>query len=73
MIKNNYPQAEMLAPITFFVIIGTVIFYGIASPIVARKLGVAESGAQGLLLVGAHNWARAIAKVLIEEKFPTVF
>lgn len=56
-----------LVPITFFVIIGTVLFYGLSVPVLVRVLGLREEKEKGLLIVGAHSWAREIAKKLNEN------
>lgn len=56
--------SEHLVPITFSVIIGTVAFYGITTPWAAKILGVADQNPQGVLFVGAPDWARSFAKVL---------
>ncbi|MBN1510920.1 MAG: sodium:proton antiporter [Phycisphaerae bacterium] len=63
----GYPEAGRLVPITFLVIISTVAAYGLTAPLVAHRLGVAEPRPQGVLMVGAHSWARAIAEVLREK------
>ncbi|MGE0821163.1 MAG: cation:proton antiporter [Candidatus Binatia bacterium] len=60
----GYAGAENLISVTFLVIIGTVALYGLTAGPVARKLGVAKAHPQGILFVGAHSWARAIAKTL---------
>jgi len=57
-------SAERLVPLTFAVIIGTVGFYGIVAPIVARRLGVADQNPQGILFVGAQRWVRELAMTL---------
>jgi len=51
-------------PVTFVTIITTVAVYGLGGSWIARWLGVAEAGQQGLLFVGAHGWARELATVL---------
>jgi NhaP-type Na+/H+ or K+/H+ antiporter len=61
------PGAEEIVPLTFIVIIVTVTIYGIFSSPIARLLKVAQLSPQGLIFVGAHNWARSIAKVLVEK------
>jgi len=65
----GYPQAEYLETITFMVIIGTVALYSITASPIARALGLARANPQGLLMIGAHSWARTIAKALKKEKF----
>jgi len=63
----GFTAAREIVPITFIVIIGTVAVYGIGTPIIARRLGVAEPNPQGVLLVGAQPWARALAQTLKEK------
>jgi NhaP-type Na+/H+ or K+/H+ antiporter len=64
--EAGFSQAERLAPLTFFVIIGTVAIYGIGAGSLACWLGLAESNPQGVLIVGANPWARRIAEALQE-------
>ena len=59
-------DAGRLVPLTFLVIVGTVTVYGIGAPIVARRLGIATPNPQGLLIVGASEWVRALATLLQE-------
>ena len=58
------PEAELLSPLIFLVIVGTVIFYGLTAGPVARRLGLAERQPQGALIVGAHPFARQLAAAL---------
>jgi NhaP-type Na+/H+ or K+/H+ antiporter len=60
-------EGRELVPITFAVIIGTVLVYGLTSRRVAMALGQAQSHPQGMIIVGAHYWARHLAAVLQEE------
>ncbi|HZK42875.1 MAG TPA: cation:proton antiporter [Syntrophomonadaceae bacterium] len=62
-------QAENLVTITFMVVIGTVLFYSIISMPLAKKLGLAQSSPQGILILGAHHWAQMIAIALQKEGF----
>ncbi len=62
--ESGHPQTEYLVPLTFLVIIGTVILYGLTAAPLARWLQLAQSNPQGVLMIGAHDWARAIAKAL---------
>jgi len=61
------PDAGLLVPVTFITIITTVAVYGIGGSLIARWLGVAETRQQGVLFVGAHDWARELAAVLQRE------
>ena len=60
--ESGIPGSEVLVPITFLVIVVTVTVYGITSYPVAKLLKVVQSKPQGILFVGAHSWARSIAK-----------
>ena len=68
----GFPGADKLVSITFLVIIGTVIVYGLTAGPLARRLGLAESNPQGVLLVGAHAGARKLAKILKSAGFKVV-
>jgi NhaP-type Na+/H+ or K+/H+ antiporter len=70
--KDGYANGHAVVPITFAVIIGTVAVYGLAAGTVARLLGLAEPDPQGVLIVGAHAPARAIACVLQAHGFPVL-
>ncbi|HER08219.1 MAG TPA: hypothetical protein ENO20_04845 [Bacteroides sp.] len=70
--ERGLPQIEYLVPITFMVIIGTVIIYGFASPPLARVLKVSQSDPRGVIIAGAHKWALEIALVLQEKDFRVV-
>ena len=69
LVETGYPQAERLVPLTFLVIIGTVAIYGLTASPVARWLQVSHPNPQGVLIVGAHSWARDIASALQEEGY----
>lgn len=57
-------EAERIVPLVFLVIVGTVAVYGLTLAPLARRLGLAQPDPQGVLFVGAHPWARAMAGVL---------
>jgi NhaP-type Na+/H+ or K+/H+ antiporter len=67
LVAIGYVQAGRLVPLTFLVIVGTVGFYGIVGPLVARSLGIATPNPQGLLLIGASPWVRDVAAALKEK------
>lgn len=50
-----------LVPVTFLVIVGTVVVYGFTAYPLARSLGLATANPQGVLIASAHPGARAIA------------
>jgi NhaP-type Na+/H+ or K+/H+ antiporter len=67
LVEAGYPQAELLVPLAFIVIAGTVAVYGLTATPVARWLGIAQPHPQGILIIGAHTWARNIASSLQAE------
>lgn len=69
---NGYPDAERLIPMTFIVIIGTVTLYGLSAVPLARLLKLSEPNPQGVLIVGAHRWARRLGKLIKEIGFRTL-
>ena len=65
-----YPEeSQVIVPIVFLVIVGTVAIYGLTISPVARWLGLAEPDPQGVLFIGAHDWARHIASALDQVGF----
>jgi NhaP-type Na+/H+ or K+/H+ antiporter len=69
LVEAGHSGAEQLVPLTFVVIVGTVGFYGLTAGFVARWLDLAETDPQGVLIVGAHPLARAIAATLQQHGF----
>jgi NhaP-type Na+/H+ or K+/H+ antiporter len=69
LVDVGYPKAELLVPITFMVIMSTVTIYGLTASPLARRLKVASPNPQGVLVVGAHSWSRAIASALQAEGY----
>lgn len=62
--QKGYADAALLVPLTFVVIIGTVVLQSLTAGPLARLLKVAEPGSGGFLIVGANPLARAIAQAL---------
>ena len=67
--ETGYADGRLLESITFIAIIGTVAIYGLTAPFLARRLRIAESKPQGILLVGAHGWVRDLAVVLRQKGY----
>jgi hypothetical protein len=72
MVVVGYPRAAEMVPITFLVVFVTVLLYGLSAAPLARRLGLARPNPQGLLFVGGHDWARAMAQALKAEGVPVV-
>jgi len=58
------PQAEILVPLTFLVIIVTVVLQSVSARWLARALDVAEPDGHGFLIIGANNLSIEIGKAL---------
>jgi NhaP-type Na+/H+ or K+/H+ antiporter len=69
MLEQGEAQGDRLVPVTFLVITLTVAIYGLTARALARGLGLAQSDRQGLVITGAHPFARRIALALQEEGF----
>ena len=65
--KEGVVGADVLVPLVFLVIVGTVLLNSITAKPLARLLGIAEPDPQGFLILGAHPVARRIAAFLKEE------
>ena len=62
--EAGHAGALLLVPLTFAVIIGTVVLQSATARPLARLLKVAEPAPSGFLIVGANGPARALAKAL---------
>ena len=69
LVRIDYAEAHVFAPMTFTVIAGTVIFYSVLTPFLARYLNISSIPDQGVLIVGANRLARMIGEALYNEKF----
>lgn len=63
----GFADAGVLVPLTFCVIIVTVLLQSITARPIAQWLGVAEPEPNGFLIIGANVVARAIASALIKN------
>lgn len=61
--------AEMLVPVTFMVIIATVVIQSLLSRPIAGALGVMTPPPRGFLILGANPVARAVGQALREAGF----
>lgn len=65
----GHHQAGLLVPLTFSVIIGTVVLQSLTARFIATKLGVTEPESRGFLIIGANLVARKIGKALQQAGF----
>lgn len=64
LVAAGYQDAEALLPIVFLVIIVTVLAHGLSLGPLARKMSLAAEEENGLLIVGASPWTKALAQTL---------
>ncbi len=72
LLAEGNPDAALLVPLTFSMIVGTVLLQSAIARPLARLLGVAEPSPRGFLIVGANPFSRALAKALKEHDFRCV-
>jgi CPA1 family monovalent cation:H+ antiporter len=60
----NMENAELLVPLAFSVIIGTVLLQGLTARPLAKLLGVESPATRGVLIIGANPVSIAIAEAL---------
>ncbi|UNG19838.1 cation:proton antiporter [Stutzerimonas zhaodongensis] len=65
--ETGHEDALLLVPLTFAVIIGTVVLQSATARPLARLLKVAEPPPSGFLIVGANPVARALGRALSEQ------
>ncbi|MBT1449522.1 sodium:proton antiporter [Glaciecola sp. XM2] len=69
---DNYPQAEILVPMVFLLIISTVVLQSLTSAKIASALGLQSPEPNGLFLFGANQFARLIASELQNQNIPCI-
>lgn len=62
--ENSVPMAELLVPLTFSMIIGTVVFQSLTAKPLADKLGISNPEPNGVLFFGANDNALTLAGAL---------
>ena len=65
----GFADAHLLVPLTFLVIIWTVLLQSATARPIACWLGVAEQDSKGFLIISANPVARAVAKSLVDQGF----
>ena len=67
--QAGFGEAPLLVPLTFMVIIGTVVLQSATAGAIARFLGVSEPDPRGVLIIGANHVAIALARSLADIGF----
>lgn len=72
LVARGYPDAELLVPVVFALILLTVFAHGFSIGWVARRLGLASLSRNGVLIVGASPWSTALARILKDMEIPVL-
>tara|TARA_R110002110_G_C13469647_1_gene720032 strand:- start:13992 stop:15836 length:1845 start_codon:yes stop_codon:yes gene_type:complete len=70
--EAGLPDAQILVPLVFALILTTVVAHGFSLSFVAKKLGLAATKNNGVLIVGASLWSIELAKALHAEDIPVL-
>ncbi len=65
--EADVPMAELLVPLVFSMIIGTVVFQSLTAKPLANKLGISNPEPNGVLIFGINDIALNLAKALRTE------
>lgn len=65
--SDGNEQAFLLVPLTFMIIIGTVVIQSLSAGWLASRLGLSSRGEQGVLISGSNEVARAIGAALHKQ------
>lgn len=72
MVAHGYPDAAVLVPLVFGLILATALLHGLSIRRLALWLGLASTQRNGMLIVGASPWSVELARVLQELKVPVL-
>ncbi|MGW7262328.1 cation:proton antiporter [Streptomyces sp. NPDC054842] len=64
LVERGVTGAAKILPVTFLVIVGTVLLYALTAAPVARRLGVVKAASTRVLLVGGEAWVVDLGKAL---------
>ncbi|MFI9209945.1 cation:proton antiporter [Streptomyces sp. NPDC053253] len=64
LVERGVPGAEKVLPVTFLVIVGTVLLYALTAAPMARRLGVVKAEGTRVLLVGGEPWVVDLGRAL---------
>jgi hypothetical protein len=72
MSEQGYGGADLLLPLIVTLVLVTVVLHGSTLGWLARRLGLAATSQNGILIVGASNWSTDLAIELKEMKIPVL-
>lgn len=72
LLEEGFPDGARLVPLTFAVVIATVVLHGFSIKPLGRYLGLASGPEHGVLIVGADAWSTGLARTFRELEVPVV-
>ncbi len=72
LMSHGIPDAERLVPLTFLVVVATVVLHGFSIRPLALALKLSAREAPGILFVGGSPWTTAFARKAQEYKMPVL-
>lgn len=67
LMDQNIPNAELITPLVFTIVLGTVLLNATTARPIAKLFGVFLTDAQGILIVGSSSFSRLIAQYLSDN------
>jgi len=64
---EGFPSGELLLPVTFAVVFGTILCSSIIPPLIMRVSKTSQTNPQGVIFVGGQAWVRSAAALLAES------
>lgn len=65
--QDKVPYAEVITPLVFLIVLGTVLLNATTAKLMASLLGVQQASSDGIMIVGAGHGSRLIGKYLKEN------
>ncbi len=63
----GFEKSEVLAPTMFFIIVGSILVYGLAARPLAKALHLSDDNPQGCIILGSNLFSITFAKILKKE------
>jgi hypothetical protein len=68
----GFANSEILAPNMFFIIVGSILIYGMAARPLSKALQLSDDNPQGCIILGSNLLSVSLAKALRTEGFSTI-
>lgn len=65
-------EADMLVFFVFMIIVFTVVFQSVFTPMISKLLGVTEPEGKGFLIIGGNRFARELAEVFVKNDIEVI-